>query len=475
MAKSKKTNPAQQFLSPEKYIKTKGRTLPLHECLINSDWNEMKMANIVISRKHTNGNVTYCVYLIDLLCVGVKTTYFGFNVEMDEYNEMINQLKSDLECQSIDYVLAHNIIYGSIVFSSVYEILPHKDFLKTTQYFLEEDTDDIELIDVDFGRKQIPFFIANDFYTKAQANIIIQKLEKVLGEGNADYVFGDFDFKDLNDDFEDVDDLDDAEVDDLEEDERYFFFKSLKPKERSELFKKMANQEVLSPSDESLIDLIKLANTILYLDLCDEKVIDSFIYKWDKEFNLPIEEENFLELVGNHSPLDKKLIKLIPKLSKQISSGSQKPNLKLKNELQEYLDNPYMCFIYLRLIENEGNKTEYKQQLSTFTSLFPNYPMFKMENLKNRKIEGEKITAKDILPQIIFNGQESVTTFEMFHYLTLKMSVECTPKSFNVLQALEVWALEKPLGEILQSQFLFYVQMLKIEYLKYHFNMKFDL
>ncbi len=466
MAKSKKTNTTQQFLSPENYIKTKGRTIPLHECIINTDWDERKMANIVISRKHTNGNVTYCVYLIDLLCVGVKSTYFGFNVEMDEYNEMINQLKSDLECQSIDYVLAHNIIYGATSFAGIFEILPHKDFIKTTQYFLEEDTDDIELIDVDFGRKQIPFFIANDFYTKAQANIIIQKLEKVLGKGNADYVFGDFDVKDLNDEIE--------EGDDLDEDERYSFFKLLKPLERAELFKKIANQEELNPSDESLIDLIKLANTILYLDLCDEKVIDSFIYKWDKEFNLPIEEENFLELVGNHSPLDKKLIKLIPKLSKQIASGSQKPNVKLKKELQEYLDNPLLCFIYLRLIENEEDKTEYKQQLSTFTSLYPNYPMFKMENLKNRKNEGEKITAKDILPQNIFNGQESVTTSEMFQYLTLKMSVECTPKSFNVLQALEVWALEKPIGEIHQTQFLFYVQMLKIEYLKYHFNMKFD-
>ncbi|MBP1673635.1 MAG: hypothetical protein H6Q25_1450 [Bacteroidetes bacterium] len=474
MAKSKKSNPAQQYLSPENYIKTKGRTLPLHECIINTDWNERKMANIVISRKHTNGNVTYCVYLIDLLCVGVKTTYFGFNVEMDEYNEMINQLKSDLECESIDYLLAHNIIYGAACFAGMFEILPHKDFIKTTQYFLEEDTDDIELIDVDFGRKQIPFFVANDFYTKAQANIIIQKLEKVLGKGNADYVFGDIDLKDLNDDIEEFDDIDDAEVDDLEEDKRYSFFKSLKPNERSELFKTMASQEELNPSDESLIDLIKLANTILYLDLCDEKVIDSFLYKWDKEFNLPIEEENILELVGNHSPLDKKLIKLIPKLSKQIASGSQKANVKLKKELQEYFDNPYLCFIYLRLVENEENKTEYKQKLSTFTSLFPNYPMFKMENLKNRKMEGEKITAKDILPQIIFNGQESVTTSEMFQYLTLKMSVECTPKSFNVLQALEVWALEKPIGEIHQTQFLFYVQMFKIEYLKHHFNMKFD-
>ena len=40
----KKQQPKQ--LSPENYIKTKARTLPLDQCFVNVEWKNMGMANI---------------------------------------------------------------------------------------------------------------------------------------------------------------------------------------------------------------------------------------------------------------------------------------------------------------------------------------------------------------------------------------------------------------------------------------------
>ena len=67
-----------QMLSPENYIRKKARSLPIHECTINSHWEESGLANISIARRHTNGNITSCFYLIDLLCLGVKDTHYIF-------------------------------------------------------------------------------------------------------------------------------------------------------------------------------------------------------------------------------------------------------------------------------------------------------------------------------------------------------------------------------------------------------------
>ena len=47
-----------QMLTPENYIRSKSRTLPIYDCWINSDWEEGKMASVLISRQHTNGNIT---------------------------------------------------------------------------------------------------------------------------------------------------------------------------------------------------------------------------------------------------------------------------------------------------------------------------------------------------------------------------------------------------------------------------------
>jgi len=57
-----------QMLSPENYIRKKARSLPIYECWVNTNWEGSGMANIVIARSHTNGNITFCIYLVDLYC-----------------------------------------------------------------------------------------------------------------------------------------------------------------------------------------------------------------------------------------------------------------------------------------------------------------------------------------------------------------------------------------------------------------------
>ena len=56
MAKNKKQKPHQQLLSPENYIRQKARNLVLHECLLNSDWKEGGLAEIIVSRVHVASN-----------------------------------------------------------------------------------------------------------------------------------------------------------------------------------------------------------------------------------------------------------------------------------------------------------------------------------------------------------------------------------------------------------------------------------
>jgi hypothetical protein len=473
MAKKINSDARKQHLSPENYIKTKGRTLPLYECLVNTNWEEQKMANIIISRKHSNGNVTLCVYLIDLFCVGVKDTFFRFNIEMEEYNEIIKRMTGDLESHAIDYVLAHNIIFGSIDFADTYDILPHKDFTKTTQYFLEEDTDDIEYMDVDFGKKGLPFFIANNFYTPFQARAIIQKIEKVIGKGNANFVFGDF--KKLEDyDDDDLEFEDDFEEDKEIDDERYQYFDSLQPSERAELFKTMVLKDNDITNQKNNDDLLKLANTICYRDLSVLSNVENLVSKWEKEFKLPIGEVYITELFSMKSEIefDEKMFDFIRIVSEELSSFSENVDQKVKKSLKKYLYNPYFCYLNLKLIEKEGDHKIYAKQVKENYLRFPDYPLFKIEYFKQLIYQMEKVSAKDILTQNIFKGRKGVTPFEMLEYLQLKVFKECNPDSFTKIQALENWALDLELGEDLESQFLFITQMLKVKYLELLYKIK---
>ncbi|MCU7550744.1 hypothetical protein OCK74_16620 [Chitinophagaceae bacterium LB-8] len=179
-----------QQLSPKKYIETKARSLPIFKCLVNKDWEESKMADVIVMRRHNNGNITVGIYLVDLLCLGIKDTFYFFNEPEDEvenrYGPEFYQVFTE-----IDYNLAHNIIYAGHDFAMEYEIQPHREF-ETTKFILEEDSDDIPLLDISVGSEDgKPHLIVQ---SGNQYPDVLAKLKRIAGEGNYYYTIGeDFD------------------------------------------------------------------------------------------------------------------------------------------------------------------------------------------------------------------------------------------------------------------------------------------
>jgi hypothetical protein len=172
----------QQQLSPKKYIETQARKLPVHKCLVNADWEETQMANIVVMRRHVNGNVTLGLYLVDLLCLGIKDTIYKFNIPEFEADEMFAD--GDF-FTTINYNLAHNIIFAGHDFAMEFDIPPHKDFA-LTKNILAEDNDDVPLIEIAVGDKfdGKPHLMINPY---GQGKWALEKLIKNAGEGNYHY------------------------------------------------------------------------------------------------------------------------------------------------------------------------------------------------------------------------------------------------------------------------------------------------
>ncbi len=169
--------------SPEKYIITKARELPYHECFINSIWQEKGLATILISKKQPGGNYIFAMYLVDVYCLGLKNTMFNFNFNGAEYDEMKQRLlQGPDDMVSCDIVKAHNIIYGAIDYAEELGFRPHKDF-KITEHILNPELIDDGIDDIEFGYEGKPFFIAGP---DDNINRIISILERSVGKGNFD-------------------------------------------------------------------------------------------------------------------------------------------------------------------------------------------------------------------------------------------------------------------------------------------------
>ena len=193
-------------ISPKKYIQTKARNLPIDKCFVNQNWEVSKLANVFVFRKHITGNITWGTYLIDLLCLGVKDTWYNFNVPADEIAELVEDFE-DNGLVEIDYNLAHNIVFAGYDFATNIGLPPHKEFA-LTKFILEEDDDKIPIIDIEVGdENEVPHLMVNSDGSEKWA---ISILNKSIGEDSytRSNNVGDFDDDDYeegnNDEAEDI-------------------------------------------------------------------------------------------------------------------------------------------------------------------------------------------------------------------------------------------------------------------------------
>jgi len=197
MAKKKqKKQQGQQFLSPDKYIRQKVRTLDIGTCYISEDIENVGEGHVIVTRNHTGGRISLAFFLVDIWCVGVKDSFYRLRMEDYEVDEMIDHAGIFRECS---YNEAHNWIYGAIAYAEDAGIEPDKSFA-LTQYFLEEDTDDIPIIEYEFGKYGQPLLVA---HSHLEASRYLPLLQKNLGEGKFKYIIKDDDSED--DDFEEDD------------------------------------------------------------------------------------------------------------------------------------------------------------------------------------------------------------------------------------------------------------------------------
>ncbi len=176
----KKKNKTTQQLSPAQYMRTKARSLPIYKCYVGDNEGNTREKAVLVIRQHAGGTYTYGAYLLDCWCVGVKDSFWDFSVPSYEVEEQLERFRGHMNLREVSYVEAHNWVYGAADWAANAGIEPCKDFA-LTQYILQADDDEVELIEYDFGVDGEYVLEAKD---RQEANKYIPALKRTLGEGN---------------------------------------------------------------------------------------------------------------------------------------------------------------------------------------------------------------------------------------------------------------------------------------------------
>lgn len=175
MGKKKKKNVV-PTMSPEKYITTRARLLPLGKTYICRTAAATGIYAILVTRAHAGGTLTVGFYLIDTYCLGVKDSTYYFSMDPDDFQERLRS--SGIDYEEADYVEVHNLIYGALEYAEEAGIKPAREF-KISEYILEPDDEKIPLMDFEFGHNGLRELVVGPDYKEMK---YIPMLEKNVPE-----------------------------------------------------------------------------------------------------------------------------------------------------------------------------------------------------------------------------------------------------------------------------------------------------
>ena len=208
MAKKKNNQPQQ--LSPARFIRERGRSIPVEVCYLDRESLKSCGEGIgVVVRQHTGGKRTVGTYLIDIWCTGIKDAFYAVRLEESEYQDYIERMVTQREMEEVPYEELHNWVFGALEFAAEAGIGPHKDFA-VAKYLLEDDEDErIPIIEYEFGLQGKHHLVCNSFQELERLKPV---LDENLGKGN--YTWGTNPFgvgADEEDDWDEASDEDDDE------------------------------------------------------------------------------------------------------------------------------------------------------------------------------------------------------------------------------------------------------------------------
>ena len=409
--KKKKTAKQIPVLSPENYIRQKSRNLPLGECFISKNWKADSLTTIFITRKHMNGNVTLCMYLVDLACLGIKDTDFKFNMPSDEIEKICKESKDHhVELIKTSYELVHNIISAGLQFAEKYGFKPCKDFTAVTRYFLEEDTDDIPLIQIACGERDgKPLYINTGFDSPAREQQIITQLEKTAGKGNYHVMLK----ADIEEDyFSNIEDFDEDEDDFDEDDEIIKEICQLNGEEQKSLWVDLTHKSIAqnSLSDDDIKRLAVLSNCISYVIASDEAIDEC----------LAIYEEKFKHEIVGESEFPNSFYAGIQNRDGETVAGlcfnvlyaimyDEKPKQAIAIFQKEVGEIPAVEFLELFHLNHKGSKKFRKKMEESFRK-YPDYFLIKI--YQQTLNENVQIVDTEILDKILSDEKQPITHYE---------------------------------------------------------------
>ncbi len=152
---------------------------PVVQALVGDRLWETGIGYVLIARRDLEGSLVFAVFLVDVLCLGVKDAFWRAGTSAD-FEDMLRKMERVETMASSTPACLAKIVKGAVEFAQSLGFPPHPDYRHASMLLEGLDPSSCPS-EFTFGRHGRPFYIQGPHETPAQAAAIMQRVQEAGG------------------------------------------------------------------------------------------------------------------------------------------------------------------------------------------------------------------------------------------------------------------------------------------------------
>ncbi|MBW7893852.1 MAG: UPF0149 family protein [Opitutaceae bacterium] len=158
-----------------------------YEAHVEKNWQEHGLAHLLVARFRDDGSADYAMFLVDLLCLGVKDVFSEFDLTADDVRAtVIERLPEELR-EAIHPACAKKMIEGAVAYAQSFGFAPHRDFRKARKILSGLDASACPT-EFTYGEDGKPCYVRGSDDDDDRVDRILGRLEARCGADGFHYV-----------------------------------------------------------------------------------------------------------------------------------------------------------------------------------------------------------------------------------------------------------------------------------------------
>lgn len=158
-----------------------------YEAYIGKDWEKLGIANVLVARSRSEKGVDFAVFLVDLLCLGVKDVLHHEGLGEEEFRAFREGPMGATISEPFHPACAKKLIEGAVAYATDLGFLPRRDYRKARRVLSGIDADTCPETFV-YGENGVPCYVRGAEDSDDRVDRVLAVLEQKCGPDGFKYV-----------------------------------------------------------------------------------------------------------------------------------------------------------------------------------------------------------------------------------------------------------------------------------------------